>query len=78
MTAGAMVFIIALVPMVLGRSKPMVSSSIINAVALSGFTFVFVSLGLWYSAGTEAVVTLLWLILAVQRQMQKGQPVRSL
>lgn len=71
MTAGAMVFIIALVPMVLGQSKPMVSSSVINALALTGFTVVFVSLGLWYSAITEAIVTLLWVILAAQRQLQK-------
>lgn len=64
-------FNIALVPTVLGKSKPALSTSVVTALALAATVVVYVSLSLWYAASMGTLNALLWITLAVQEARQK-------
>ena len=55
-----------LVPSLLGSKKPELATSSIHAVALAAITFVYASLGLWFSTTVAMVEVLLWAALGVQ------------
>jgi hypothetical protein len=75
-TFGALVFIIALIPAVKGPNKPPLSTSLVTGCTLGVFALTFASLDLWYSAATEAAVSALWLVVAVQVALgNKEKPV---
>jgi len=68
LTAGQVIFIIALIPAIKHEHKPPFATSIINAGVLFGFVVVYISLSLWFASITTTAVGLLWLILAWQKK----------
>ena len=65
------IFSIALIPAILDKEKPPVSTSLTNTVVLFVMAFTFSSLTLWLSALSISINGVLWFILAVQRFKQK-------
>lgn len=70
LTIGSVVFSVALVPAVLAREKPPLSTSAPTFFFLYLFSFVYATLTLWMSALTAFITATLWLILAIQRYRQ--------
>lgn len=67
LTAGSLVFIAALIPMVRAAAKPPLSTSIPTGLVLLAFVPAEWTLGAVYAACTSAISGALWLTLAVQR-----------
>lgn len=67
LTGGTIVFIIALLPSVLSKDKPAVSTSIMTGTVLIVFAYVYFTLSLWFSTLTTALTAALWFTLAVQK-----------
>lgn len=65
--AGSVVFALALLPTVLGRHKPELSTSAVTAAVLAVYVGAFASLGLWWAAATDGLTTALWAVIAAQR-----------
>lgn len=66
-TIGSIIFIIALIPSVMSKDKPALSTSIMTGSVLTVFAFVYLTLSLWFSAIVTAGTAALWLLLAVQK-----------
>lgn len=64
---GQLIFVLALIPSIVGNDKPAVSTSLINGLILAIFTFTFASLGLWFSTISSAMISLAWIFLAKQK-----------
>lgn len=60
-------FAIALIPTVLGKDKPPISTSIMTSVILIVFAATFVTLDLWFSAISTVAAGSPWFILAIQK-----------
>lgn len=73
LTIGSIVFSVALVPAVLAREKPPLSTSVPTFFFLYLFSFVYTTLNLWLSALTAGITATLWLILAIQRYRQTSK-----
>lgn len=71
LTAGAWIFIIALIPAIRGKEKPPASTSIITGSILAVYALVYSTLGLWISVISTAALSLSWFILAVQKISKK-------
>lgn len=67
LTAGGVIFIIALIPSVLSKDKPALSSSIMTGTVLIIFAYVYFTLSLWFSTLTTAITGIIWFILAAQK-----------
>lgn len=70
LTICIFVFNLALIPSVLGKSKPEVSTSIVTATFLTLTVVVYISLSLWFSATMQAINASLWTALAIQKMKQ--------
>lgn len=66
---GQWVFIVALLPSIMGKDKPALFTSIVTTMALILFVISFASLSLWISAVSTACSTAAWTILAVQKYL---------
>jgi hypothetical protein len=64
---GQWIFIIALVPSVLGKDKPALSTSLTTGLVLAVYVVTLISLNLWISAISSAVTAATWFILAYQK-----------
>jgi hypothetical protein len=64
---GSLVFAIALLPSVLGKDKPALSTSIMTGTVLVVFMLVYATLDLWYATFTTFLAAALWITLAVQK-----------
>lgn len=73
LSAGLFIFSIALVPTILGKEKPALSTSFITGSVLLIFAFVYATLSLWFSAVSVIINGLLWLTLFVQKYLQIKQ-----
>ena len=62
-----MAFNVGLIPTVLGKSKPALSTSLITTFFLIATVTVYVSLSLWYATVMSSINALLWATLAVQK-----------
>jgi hypothetical protein len=60
-------FCLTLIPMIAATEKPPLVSSITTGIALLFGASIFLSLHLWVTAGTQAIVGAQWLILAYQK-----------
>lgn len=69
LTGGTVVFIIALIPSVIGRDKPAMVTSIATGSVLAVFAIVYATLGLWFSTLTTSLTSLTWFILAIQKYL---------
>jgi len=67
LTGGSIIFVIALVPSVMSKDKPALSTSLMTGSVLIVFAFVYLTLSLWFSAVTTAITGMLWFILAAQK-----------
>lgn len=64
--AGQIAFLIALVPTVVGDSKPEFSTCLITATGMTVFTYVYATVNWWWTTAIASLVTLLWWTLVVQ------------
>ncbi|MFA5997287.1 MAG: hypothetical protein WC791_02235 [Candidatus Paceibacterota bacterium] len=64
---GTIIFAIALLPSVLGKDKPAVSTSVTTGAILILYSFTQASLSLWFASIASVVAGALWFILAVQK-----------
>ena len=70
---GTIIFSIALVPSVLGKEKPAISTSLSTGITLMFFAFAQATLALWFACGASVLASVLWLTLAVQKRREKGE-----
>jgi len=66
--AGQWVFLLALLPSILGKDKPALTTSIATSVVLAVLAFTYATLSLWISTISATLVSSAWLTLAVQKQ----------
>lgn len=66
-SVGQLIFVLALIPSIVGKDKPAVSTSLINGLILTVFTFTFASLELWFSTISSAMISMAWFFLAIQK-----------
>jgi hypothetical protein len=71
MMVGSFVFALALLPSVLSKEKPAVSSSIITGTTLLVFTVCYATMNLWLSFSTSLLTVIMWYILAIQKILIK-------
>lgn len=67
LTAGTVIFIIALFPSVLSKDKPALSTSIMTGTVLIIFAYIYFTLSLWFSTLTTFITGAIWFILAAQK-----------
>jgi hypothetical protein len=72
--AGSVVIVAGLLPSVFGSHKPAAPTSIITFLVLSAFAISYATLKLWYATITTAMTALLWLVLAIQKLLQRSEP----
>jgi hypothetical protein len=70
-----LVFNAALVPTVLGKSKPALTTSVLTTVFMVATVVVYISLSLWYTTLMSAINALLWGTLALQKL--KSPPIKN-
>jgi len=63
---GVLVMIVAMFPSVCGHNKPAKETSLTTAIILTTYFVCFATLGLWFSAFTEAILAGLWYVLYFQ------------
>lgn len=67
LATASLVFIVALVPTVLSkRRKPALSTSVLNAAVSAFIAAIYITLSLWFAAGTTAINAVLWLAIGIQ------------
>jgi len=68
---GTIIFSIALIPSVLGKEKPAISTSLSTGITLMIFAFAQATLFLWFACIASILAGFLWLTLAVQKIRSK-------
>lgn len=69
---GGIVFILAMLPTLLGRhSQVPRSSSLTTGLVLATFLFPYALLGTWFAFASNAALAFLWLMVAVYRPLKK-------
>lgn len=68
LTVGSLVFMLALLPSVVGEDKPAAWTSLITAAVLYVFAGVDMTIGLTFTALTTACTASLWTTLLIQRR----------
>jgi hypothetical protein len=67
LTIASLAFLVALVPTVLsGDPKPALTTGVLNAVVSAVIATVYLTLQLWFAAGTTGMNAFLWLVIALQ------------
>ena len=64
---GSWLFIIALIPTIISKEKPALTTSLLTASVLTSYVLCFSSLGMLMSAISGAGTALCWWILAFQK-----------
>ncbi len=67
---GQIIFLIALIPTLKGKSKPEISTSVVTSIILAVFALTYFSLGLWFSSLSSIAMTIAWATLAIQKHLQ--------
>jgi hypothetical protein len=67
LTIGSIVFAVALIPAIVAKEKPPLSTSVPTFFFLYLFSFVYLTLHLWLSTVTTLITGSMWLILAIQQ-----------
>lgn len=70
LSIGNVVFSVALLPSVFGKSKPAFSTSLMTGTTLLVFAVVYASLDLWVAMSVTIIGASLWLLLAFQKLRQ--------
>lgn len=71
LTVGSIVLIAALIPSILSRHKPALTTSLMMSAVLFTFAGVYGSLELWLAMIATASQAALWLVLAFQKKRRK-------
>jgi len=71
LSAGEVIFCVTLIPMLLAKEKPPLSSSILTGSVLIVCGVVFGTLHLWLAFVSQIIVGLQWFWLAVQKIKQR-------
>lgn len=74
LSIGSWVFIVALVPSILGKDKPPASTSLLTGGILLIYVAVYYSLHLWVSVVSTGMLGLAWLFLGYQKFPKKSDP----
>lgn len=67
LAVGSWIFIIALVPSLVGKDKPPVLTSVMTGVVLLVYTFVYFTLHLRLSMVSTGIMAIAWLALGAQK-----------
>ena len=67
LSAGSWLFAIALIPSVLSKDKPALSSSLMTGGVLLVFAVTYMTLSLWSASVSTLLVSGMWLTLAIQK-----------
>lgn len=67
LTAGSWVFTIALLPSILGKDKPPLTTSLLTGSILAIYTFTYATLSFWLTTASTGVLCIAWFILAFQK-----------
>ena len=68
---GTIVFSLALIPAILGKEKPPLSTSLSTGSILFVFAVTQASLSLWFACVMSVVAGCLWITLTVQKYLTK-------
>lgn len=66
---GQWIFVIALVPSVLGKDKPALASSVLTGTVLAIFAVTYMTLSLWAAGVSTLLVAGMWYTLAIQKYL---------
>ena len=64
---GGFLILVSLVPTLRSAQKPALSTGVMSFVLVAIFAATMVTLGLWFSAFANALISLCWGVLALQR-----------
>ncbi len=67
---GQWVFVIAIIPTILGKEKPALSTSIVTGTVLVIFALTYLTLKLWLSTISASMISAAWFLLALQKYNQ--------
>lgn len=67
LSVGSWIFTIALIPSVLSKDKPALSTSLMTGTVLAVYVIVYITLSLWMAAVSTFLVAAMWYTLAVQK-----------
>ncbi len=67
LSVGSWIFAIALIPSILSKDKPALSSSLITGSVLTIFACTYLTLSLWTTAASTVLVAGMWFTLALQK-----------
>lgn len=67
LSVGSWIFTIALIPSVLSKDKPALSSSLMTGSVLVVYAVTYLTLSLWTAAASTVLVAGVWFTLAVQK-----------
>jgi len=69
---GQIIFSIALIPMVLGKDKPALISSVITGIVLMIYALTYITIQFWFGSLMTIITGGIWLLLAYQKyRMEK-------
>jgi hypothetical protein len=71
LTVGQVIFVIALIPTVVGKDKPALQTSVLTSAVSFSFMAVYVSLSVPFASMTAALNGSMWLVLAVQKWRER-------
>lgn len=76
LSAGSMIFIIALLPTVFSATKPAITTSLLTGSTLAVFAATYQTLGFTYACLTTAASAALWIVIAAQTIVQRRAVLR--
>lgn len=68
---GGFIFSLALIPSILSKDKPAISTSLMTGVILLVYAFTYFTLNLWLATIAVTLTGVLWLVLAAQKVREK-------
>jgi hypothetical protein len=71
LTIGSILLLVALLPSVRAKDKPIVTTSLLTGTVLFVFAIIYASLDLWFSAAITVLTSTTWLVLAYQKARQR-------
>jgi hypothetical protein len=74
LSIGSWIFIAALIPSLTSKDKPPVSSSITTGSVLLVYAVVYITLDLWLSVVSTAIMALVWLTIGWQKYKMNKVP----
>jgi hypothetical protein len=64
---GSCTFMLALIPSIIERKPPALSTSVTTGVTLALFSVAYMTMGFWYAGVASLITAVMWAMLAYQR-----------